>query len=113
MSLYDDFRALGATLLEDTFGVPATLYTVVSEFDRANDRRIKHEVETPCFAVMTPRKVKADNGAILVETVARVSSATNIGDRLVVGNCTYKVTRVEVVAPDGGDPIFWMAVVTR
>ena len=113
MSIYDDFRALRASLF-DAFEAPnAALVRSTraerSAADRAQGKVTATTVTTPCRAIVGTRKVRNDAGAYRVEQVARLDAAPQTGDRLTIGARTWEVTTVQEINPDSTTAITFVA----
>lgn len=109
MSLYDEFRELAEEMLAE-FGAPAKLFRVHAEYDPLTDTRSKYETVESCFAVVTPRKIRANNGVIEIQLMARLNVEPEIGDKLSQNGKAYTIEDVEEIDPINDGPILYMAV---
>lgn len=113
MSIYDEFRALQASLFADFDAPNATLTRTVAATrtpaDRAAGRMTTSTIVIPAKAILGSRKVRNDKGAYQVEQVARIDAAPETGDRLAIGSRTWEVTTVEEINPDSTTAIIFVA----
>lgn len=111
MSLYDTFRAVSAQL----FVAMAAPATITSTGDRTINRitgvvTMAGDTTTDALAALGKRRLKADDGTITIQSVARCNRAARAGDQLTIGSKTFVVADVEEVAPDGGEPMVYVLV---
>lgn len=111
MSYTDRFRPLAAKL----FDAKATAATVTVAGKRTTDR-ITGEVTQAgsstktVMAVLGARRIAADDGTIRIQSIVKLNGSVKAGDTLTMGSNTYVIGDVEELAPDGGTPLMWTAV---
>lgn len=109
--IYDRLRTGLATIFA-TFGVKATVTRVVKgQRDKIQDRATT--ATTQSFVGLgwfTTRKVRAQDGVMVTEAIAKLNIEALPGDRVTIGNRTATVKTVEIVAPNGDTPVSWTAV---
>lgn len=109
MSIHDEFRVVAAELMAE-FAVNAKLVRIHERHNKRTDKTALHEEILDCRAVITPRKIKTEDGVLTTQTMATMSIRARPNDRLIMGGAEYTVEFVEEVAPDG-KPVIWIAKV--
>lgn len=107
---YSNMRALSARLFE-RFGRKAVISNTTKTYDKRLDKTVSSTAEQDCLATLSTRQITNENGVIMNQRIATVNQAIKAGDTLVMANEKYLVGDVEIVAPDGLEPINYKAVI--
>lgn len=109
--IYDRLRT-GLKTIFDTFGVPATVTrTTKGVRDKVQDKALPSTTQTfTGLGWFATRKVRAQDGVIVLEATAKLNVEVKVGDLVTIGGRSATVKAVEMVAPDGDTPMSWTAI---
>ncbi|MHA0319059.1 hypothetical protein ACXY7D_12065 [Sphingomonas melonis] len=109
--IYDRLRT-GLKTIFDTFGVPATVTrTVKGVRDKVQDKALPSTTTTSTgLGWFATRKVRAEDGVIVLEATAKLNVEVKVGDLVTIGGRSATVKSVEIKAPDGDTPMSWTAI---
>lgn len=110
-SIYDNFRSATAKRFAK-FGVAATVTAAGEPLRDVITGTVTPGVAVTAtgLAVLGKRRLVATDGTVRVQSTARLSIPAESGNTLAVGTRSFKITTVEEINPDGGEPMLWLAV---
>lgn len=115
MSLFDEFRDLAGELFR-AFDAPEATITRTTILPQTNaDRAAGRKGSTSTATIvgkgiLGSRTLKAEDGSIVQQAIARLDTPAEIHDRLTIGQRTFDIMEVEEISPDGGSPFVTIAV---
>jgi len=115
VSFFEPFRQLPQTFIEMGALVPVTLSRAqAGTFDPKALGKPSQGTRAALsgHGALSMRKTVAESGALVMTTIAKLTIEPKIGDRLLIGSNEYEVKEVSEIAPDGGQPIMWEAVLS-
>lgn len=108
------FRSLPQTFIDLGALVPVTLSRAqAGTFDPKALGKPSEGTRTALsgHGVLSTRRTVSQSGALIMNTITKLTVEPKIGDRLTIGGTEYEVKTVSVIAPDG-TPIMFEAVLS-